>query len=255
MEVTPEMYLENANQGIESLTPESIEQHNVDRAAQGLSRRAHIAQATAGITDEDADEGNFLPQQAAAEQLLQEAISKASKATNPAERAKWSAESERLAAALVGGQLRERNTETKQLPEESSTFEELKNESVDVEGVLAWAGENLSDESIEGFNKLTQSKDKQTAKDAVMLLGLAKTSPEHFVHIDSGEFVPLSHNQATDIAADFGNEVAKILHTTSHALAEGLAKPADVIAMYQHNAPVRKAVATLIKRNQIRLAL
>ena len=83
------MYLENANQGIESLTPESIEQHNVDRASQGLSRRAHIQQATAGITDEDADTGNFLPQQAAAEALLQEAISKASKATDPATRAKW----------------------------------------------------------------------------------------------------------------------------------------------------------------------
>ena len=250
----PSDYLDGPQQ-LEALTPETIEAKNVERTAQGLSQRARIELATTQLTDSDVDSGNYDHRQAAAESLLQEAISKASKATNPADRAKWSAESERIAAGLVGHQLKERNTETQQIPEESSAFEELKNESVDVEGVLAWAGQELSDESLEGFNKLTQSKDKKTAKDAVMILGLAQTEPHKFVHMDSGDFTPISHNQATDIAAEFGDEVAKIIHTTSHAIQEGHAKPADVIAMYQRNIPVRKAVLTLLRRGDIKLAL
>ena len=73
--------------------------------------------------------------------------------------------------------------------------------------------------------------------------------------MDSGEFRAIPDELATEIAAEFSDEVSKALHVTSLALANGHAKPADVFAMYANNAPIREAVQTLLRRGTIKLAI
>jgi hypothetical protein len=181
MTCEPSEYLDGPQQ-LEALTPEIIEAKNVERTAQGLGQRARIELATTQLTDSDVDSGNYDPRQAAAESLLQEAISKASKATDPAQRAKWSAESERIAASLVNHQLVEKNTKTQERREESSAFEELQNQSIDVKAALEFAGaSDMSDESIEGWNKQLQSKNKVEAMNAGKLLDDFRSNPEYFI--------------------------------------------------------------------------
>jgi hypothetical protein len=255
MEMTPNMYLENANQGIESLTPESIEQHNVDRAAQGLSRRAHLAQATAGITDEDCDTGNFDSRQAGAEQLLQEAISKASRATSPAERARWSAESERIASSLVNHQLKEGNTETVQKVDNGSVREQLQNAGYDIDRALNFAAESdMSDDAIAAWNEELNSKNSSTAKNAALLLDDFSKTPQYFTTTRE-EFQVVTEDLEQEIVSSYGEEVAHAVMTGSLALANGLTTPQKLHALYSGNPTIAKAVQNLLMAGKLKFPI
>ena len=98
-EITPADYL--PAEQVEGPTQQEIQDHHFDVVAQGLGQRHRNTHYTTQITDEDIDNGSVHPALAGNEFALQTAIANASKATNPAERAHWQAEAEKLAARSV----------------------------------------------------------------------------------------------------------------------------------------------------------
>ena len=239
----------------ESPTIEEVESRQVQQFSQGMSRRAQLEKATAGFTDEDVDSGSFDPIAAEVETMLNEAISKASKATTPAERANWNAKAEKYAAALVGNQQKNNSLKVvKDFDRDHLTArQELENSSIDVAAALQFAGDSdMSDESIEAFNTQLNSKNKVEAMNAAKLLDDYRKNPEYF---KTEDYIPIPESVENEIVDEFGQEVAHILSTTSLALANGIAKPADVFKMYAGHPGVTKAVKTLLKRGTIVLPI
>ena len=179
--VNPADYLPAENQ--EGFTSEEIQEGLVARTAAGLGRRQQLQHDLGGITDADVDGGSFSTQQADAEAALQAAISEANRATDPAARAAASSRAEQLAAALVGYQ---QNQKAEVLEEQvTSARSRLENNSIDVDGVLEWAADQLADDSIDGFNELIGGKDQELQYQAVQFLDHARTRPDQYIHLDS----------------------------------------------------------------------
>ena len=236
-------------------TIEEVESRQVRQFAQGMSRRADLAQAIAAPTDEDVDSGTYHSGQADVEVKLQEAISKASKADNPSERAMWNSRAEQFAEALVKHQTGKNSLQVvKDFDVEGlSARKELENQSIDVAAALTHASESdMSDESIDAFNAQLNSKNKVEAMNAAKLLDDYRKNPEYF---KTEDYIPIPESVENDIVTEFGEEVAHILSTTSLALANGIAKPADVFKMYAGHPSVNKAVKTLLKRGTIVLPI
>ena len=238
-----------------SPTIEEVESRQVQQFSQGMNRRAQLEQALAAPTDEDIDSGSYHVGQADVEVKLQEAISKASKANNPAERATWNARAEQYAEALVKHQTGKNSLGVvKDFDRDGlSAREELENSSIDVAAALAHAGESdMSDDSIAAFNTQLQSKNKVEAMNAAKLLDDYRKNPEYF---KTEDYLPIPESVENEIVNEFGEEVGHILSTTSLALANGIAKPADVFKMYAGHPGVTKAVKTLLKRGTIVLPI
>ena len=243
--VTPDDYLASENQ--ESFgTPEQIQEHGLNQMAAGLGRRAQLQHDLTGITDEDLDSENFDPQQAKAESLLNEAIANASKATNPADRMRWSAEAEKLAAALVGHQ---HGKQIEALPEEGDTFEELNNAGEDVQGVLGYAGEAFSDATIAELNPILTGKDKVLAKDTFAFIKYHERNPEWFV--DPAQMGEFDQAQIQEIAEQYGDITAKTLEITALALKEGQITPTEMLRTLMKRPDIKRNVVSMLKSGQI----
>ena len=239
----------------QSPTIEEVEARQVQQFTQGMSRRARIEQATAGFTDEDVDSGSFDPIAAEVETMLNEAISKASKATTPAERANWNAKAEKYALALVGNQKKNNSLDVKKDWDRDglTARQELENSSIDVAAALAHAGDSdMSDASIEAFNAQLNSKDKIEAMNAAKLLDDYRQNPQYFI---TEGYTSIPESVENEIVNEFGEHVGHVLATTSQALANGIATPADVFKLHAGDPAVQKAVKTLLKRGTIVLPI
>jgi hypothetical protein len=220
-----------------------------------MSRRAQLEQATAGFTDEDVDSGSFDPQAAEVETMLNEAIAMASKATDPAQRALWNSKAEKYATALVGNQMKNNSLNVaKDFDRDGlSARQELENSSIDVVAALEHAGQSgMSDESIDAFNAQLQSKNKIEAMNAAKLLDDYRKNPEYFI---TEGYSSIPESVENEIVNEFGEHVGHVLATTSQALANGIATPADVFKLHAGDPAVQKAVKTLLKRGTIVLPI
>lgn len=238
-----------------SPTIEEVESRQVNQFASGMGRRARLDQALAAPTDEDIDSGNYDPRQAEVETMLNEAIAMASKADNPSQRAMWEAKAEKYASALVGNQLKDNTLKVvKDWDKENlSARQELENSSIDVAAALAFAGDSdMSDESIEAWNTQLQSKNKTEAKNAAVVLDAYRKNPDFFTTED---FISIPESLEHEIVDQYGEHVAHVIATTSQALANGIAKPSDVIRMYSQDLAVQKAVMNLMKQGKIVLPI
>ena len=254
MEITPEMYLDTSSPQItENLDTQVVDEARHNRMGAGLERRAQLQHNLQGVADDDLDSGNFNPQQAEAENLLNEAIAKAAQANTPSDRAKWSAEAERLAGALVGYQ---QGQEIKvDDPEKHITArQELENSGYNVDGVLEHAGTVLDDGAIEEWDAMVKSTDKTLAKDSVVMLRALQNQPEHYV-LDKEDFTPIPESLGHEISKEFGDDVAHVLETTSLAVANGLASLSELFQMYRNDSKVLTAFATLLNRGTIQFPL
>ena len=151
MEINPSDYLpaEQAN----GASQEELQQHHFDEVAQNLNNRRRNEYYSTQITDEDIDAGlgSIHPALAENEYNLQKAIANASKATSPAERARWQTLAESYAARSVVA--KERTVDNYELTDDdkATTFERLTQQGHDVRSTLDWAANesDLSDETID----------------------------------------------------------------------------------------------------------
>ena len=236
-------------------TIEEVESRQVQQFARGMTQRAAREQALAAPTDEDIDSGNYHTGQPDVELKLQEAISMAAKASDPSQRAMWNSRAEQFAEALVSHQMGKNSLKVvKDFDREKlSAREQLEDASIDVAAALTHASDSdMSDESIAAFNTQLNSKNKIEAKNAASLLDDFRKNPEYF---KTEDYLPIPESVENDIVDEFGQEVAHILSTTSLAIANGIAKPADVFKMYAGHPSVNKAVKTLLKRGTIVLPI
>ena len=245
--VNPADYLPSESESLGS--PEQQQQHHFDQVAAGLSRRNELAHSLRGVTDQDIDEGTLDERSAHGESLLNQLIAQAAQATDPAKRAHLQLKAQQVAEGLVTGQ---QSKPQQQDIDETSAYEQLNARGVDVQAAMVWAGEALSDESIEGFDALVKSKDQQLAYATTTMLDHARQNPSQYLNSFDEEITPIDDNLATEIAAEFGDEVAKIIHLTSHALASKVASPHEVFKLHQKDENVRRAMLALMQRGVIR---
>ena len=253
MEVTPEMYLDASTTDGENLDPQVVQESRLNQMGAGLDRRARLQHDIQGISDEDLDSDHFDQNQAATESRLNEAIAKASRSDNPNDRAKWSAEAERLAAALVAHQQGQK-IEYKDEDAQISARQELENKGYHVDSILDHAGSVLDDDAVDEWNALVKSTDKALAKDSVVMLRALQNNPEHYV-LDREDFSPIPESLGHEISKEFGDHVAHVLETTSLAVANGMATPSELYQMYRNDSQVLTAFATLLNRGTIQFPM
>jgi hypothetical protein len=250
MEISPEQYLDTSN-GEAFGTPEQLQDAHLNQAAAGLNRRSQLQHELAGVTDQDLDEGRYDERTAQGEHLLQQFIAAASKATDPAERARYSRKAEEIAAGLVSG----RQTQPQQrAADETSAYEELTSKGIDVQSVMEWAGLELAESSIDGFDELIKGQDQQLAYQTVQLLDHAKGRPDQYVHNDSDWEVP-DDNYWLQFIDEFGEEPIHNLQTITLAIKNGITTPAKAFALYQADEPTKRAMLTLMQRGQLKMVI
>ena len=232
-------------------TPDEQQQHHFDQVAAGLGRRAQLRHELSGVTDEDLDSNSYDERTAQGESLLNSLIAKAAKATDPAERALYNKKAEQVAQGLVTGQ---QSKPQLQEQTEASAFEQLTSKGIDVRGVMEWAGQELAESSIDGFDELIKGKDQQLAFQTVQLLDHAKGRPDQYVHNDSDWEVP-SDDYWMQFIDEFGEEPIRNLQTVTLAIKNGITTPAKAFELYQKDEPTKRAMLTLMARNQIRMVI
>ena len=255
MEITPSDYLpaEQAN----GASQDELQQHHFDEVAQNLNNRRRNEYFATQITDEDIDGqlGSIHPALAENEYNLQHAIAQASKATSPAERARWQTLAERYAARSVVS--KEKTVNNYQLTDDdkATTFERLSQQGHDVKGTLAWAGEEswLSDETIDEFNAVLNGKNSREARDAFGILDQARKHPERF--IDVSEMQPFSQIDIQEFAERFGDETAKQIELTTIALMNGVVTPLKAIQNIRKNPEVARNIDVLVREGRLVLPL
>ena len=250
MEITPEQYLD-ASDGQAFGSPEALEESRFNQMAQGLARRDSLAHSLRGITDTDVDTGDYSEHQAQGEHLLQQFIAKAQAATDPAERARYNAKAEQIAAGLVTGQ----QSKPQQFEaDEDTAYQQLVNKGIDVQGVMEWAGQELAEDSIDGFDSLIKGKDQQLAFQTVQLLDHAKGRPDQYVHNDSDWEVP-DDNYWLQFVDEFGEEPIHNLQTITLAIKNGITTPAKAFELYHKHEPTKRAMLSLMQRGQLKMVI
>lgn len=226
--VPMEQHFDNALSEERGFSLDEIERHQLDSTASNLARRAQQDHYQRGITDQDLDEGSFNYRQAELEGLLQQVQAKLYASTSPVEQARLAREAEAIATELVQGRAQE---SPEDFNDEESIEAAIKSElGPEVEEILNFAAENLSTESSEGINEILESGDDAEKKTAFNTLQKLKEHPEAF-HTDRSEWVGLYQEQVDRLSEVVGPEVANDIHTLSHAIAQGVTSPAEVMRL------------------------
>jgi hypothetical protein len=251
-EMTPEMYLP-AEQAEGLGTQDEQQQSHFDSVARGLSQRHYNEYVTGAITDQDIDEGGVHPVIAENEAALQNAIAQASRATNPAERAKWQAEAEKLATRSVVAQ--EQTVNKREVTDEDrmTTFERLSSQGHDVRGVLDFAADFLDDKSIDEFNAVLNGKNKREASDAFGVLDQARRHPERFTTVD--EIVPFNQIEIQEFADRFGADTARQIELTTLNLQQGSITPLEAIQNIRRQPEIARNIDVLMQEGRLTLPL
>ena len=255
MEINPSDYLpaEQAN----GASQEELQQHHFDEVAQNLNNRRQNEYYSTQITDEDIDAGlgSIHPALAENEYNLQKAIANASKATSPAERARWQTLAESYAARSVVS--KERTVDNYELTDDdkATTFERLTAQGHDVKGTLAWAGEEswLSDDTIDEFNAVLNGKNGKEARDAYGILDQARKHPERFVEVS--EMQEFSQIDIQEFAERFGDETAKQIELTTLALMNGVVTPLKAIQNIRKYPEIARNIDILVQEGRLVLPL
>lgn len=227
----------------DSPTQQEVSRYRLDQTAQALAdRNSHTA--TLGNAVGPESQQLEIQLQQVQQQLYRGSL-------NPLEEQQLIRQAEAIASQLAGVTAPYRTEPTTEEPE---NFDEAyRNSHPGVTEDLAFAAEIMGEELAGEFNTLISSEDELTKVAALETLHNLRESPQSFVSKE--ESTGINEFTQSEIASQFGEDMANDIATLGNAVAQGVISPSQAIATAAKDPALQQALFTLAQQGTIRIAL
>jgi hypothetical protein len=214
-------------------TQEEVSRYRLDQTAQGLADRGNHTETLGDAVEPESQQLEVRLQQVQ-QQLYRGGL-------NPLEEQQLIRQAEAIASQLAGGAGPVNNKENTTEPEDFNQAYRNANPGVDQD--LKFAAEVMGEELAGEFNSLISSDDELTKTAALDTLHNLResTGVDDFTH--------------SEIASQYGLEMANDIKTLGDAVANGVISPSQAIATAAKDPALQQALFTLAQQGTIRIAL
>jgi hypothetical protein len=224
-------------------TQEEVSRYRLDQTAQGLADRGNHTETLGDAVEPESQQLEVRLQQVQ-QQLYRGGL-------NPLEEQQLIRQAEAIASQLAGGAGPVNNKENTTEPEDFNQAYRNANPGVDQD--LKFAAEVMGEELAGEFNSLISSDDELTKTAALDTLHNLRESPGSFISKEDSTGVDdFTHSE---IASQYGLEMANDIKTLGDAVANGVISPSQAIATAAKDPALQQALFTLAQQGTIRIAL
>lgn len=227
----------------DSPSTEEVSRFRLDQTAQGLANRGSHTDTLGEASDIDSQQLEVQLQQVQ-QQLYRGNL-------NPLEEQQLIRQAEAIASQLAGGTAPKSAEPTSEEPE---NFDEAyRNANPGVDEDLKFAAQVMGEGLADEFNSLISSDDELTKVAALDTLHNLRESPESFIAKEQSTGVDdFTHSE---IASQYGLEMANDIKTLGDAVANGVISPSQAIATAAQDPSLQAALFSLAANGTIRIAL